>query len=179
MNNSTLTTKKYAQAFLNVFMNKLTLETYKNLLRLSHALSEHKEIKTFLKLPHIATEKKEQFLTSLATIFELPACFNSLISLLISYKRAAFFPKILSYIIRIYKTKKEIADFQVKSTLPLNTKQLNYLTTFLAKKIDKTVVISQEIDPSLIAGIRAQSDHYLWEYSIAEKLRTFNMSPME
>jgi len=179
MNSSTLIPKKYAQAFLNVFMDKIDLETYKNLLSLSSTLSNHKEIKTFLKLPQLAAEKKEKFLRSLASIFELPSCFNSLISLLVSYKRAAFFQKILSYIILIYKNKTGITNFHVKSTVKLTTKQLNSLNSFLAKKINKTVVLSQQVDPSLIAGIRAQSDHYLWEYSIAEKLRTVNMSPME
>jgi F0F1-type ATP synthase delta subunit len=42
---------------------------------------------------------------------------------------------------------------------------------YFEKKSNLRSTVRQHVDPSLIAGVRLQSDYFLWEHSIAKQLR--------
>jgi len=170
---------KYAKAFLNVFIDELSLDDYRNLVVLEQFLKGRREALAFLILPHIEPAIKQQALGSVIEKFSLPDCFNRLVQLLIKDRRAFLFPLVLHVIARLYRRRKHIENFVIQSSYPLDSSEREVIEQFLAQKTGAKILSNHEINKDLIAGIRLKSDRYLWEYSVAKKLRTLTVSPRE
>ncbi len=104
-----------------------------------------------------------------------PSCMN-LMALLVKQKRASLWCAILRYIVTLYQEKHRIMDLLVQSVPELSSEQLLAVKQFIADKTNHDIIIQHQVDPDLIAGIRARSDTVLWEYSIAKKLRAIRLS---
>ncbi len=163
---------KYAKAFLNVFIEKISLADYKNIVILEQFLKSRRAALAFLILPHIEYKAKERALSSVIEKFSLPDCFNNLIRVLVKGRRAFLFPIILNTIALVYRKRKNIEDFVIQSSNQLDESALKEIEIFLSQKTGAKILSKHKIDNELIAGIRLMSDRYLWEYSIAKKLRT-------
>jgi len=170
---------KYAKAFLNVFIGDLSLSDYRRIVGLEQFLKDRRDVLAFLALPHIEPSAKHEALASVIEKFSLPTCFNRLVIVLVEGKRSFLFPLILYFVARFYRRRKGIEDFMIKSSSYLNADALKTIEQFLARKTGRQVLSEYDIDKSLIAGIRLKSDDYLWEYSVAKKLRTLMISPMK
>jgi len=170
---------KYAKAFLNLFIDEVSLKDYKHLATLEQFLKDRREALAFLALPHIDPVAKQKALASVIEKFGLPDCFNRLVNILVKSGRSFLFPSILRAIAQLYRKRKGIEDFVIQSSSPLDEQSLHAIETFLAYKTNEQILSDHEINTTLIAGIRLKSENYLWEYSVAKKLRSIMMSPLE
>jgi F-type H+-transporting ATPase subunit delta len=171
--------KKYAKAFLNLFIDEISLKDYQHIVELEQFLKDRREVLTFLGLSQIEPSKKCAALDSLIDKFKLPTSLKRLITILVDDKREYLFPMVLYYIELIYRQRKKILAFTVKSSASLDADALRTIEKFLAHSTGQQILTDQIVDKSLIAGIRLISNQYLWEYSIAKRLRTLLMSPIE
>ena len=171
--------KKYAKAFLNLFIDDISLDAYNHIVVLEKFLKERREAITFLSLPHIKKSAKKELLDNVINRFKLPSPFKRLITILIESKRIFLLPLILHYMAIIYRQRKGILAFIVKSSAPLTAPAIKIVKEFLEGKTDKEILTIPGVDDSLIAGIRLESYEYLWEYSIAKKLRMLKRLPVE
>jgi len=170
---------KYAKAFLNVFIDEVSLDDYKKITVLEQFLKKRRDALAFLALPHLDSAIIEKSLGSVIEKFELPECFNRLVRLLIKGRRAFLFSLVLSVIAALYRKRKKIENFVIRSSYKLDDSALDVIKNFLEQKTGTKVFSRHELDKRLIAGIRLKSDHYLWEYSVAKKLRTLTASPLK
>lgn len=162
--------RRYAQAFLNVFIDAISLDDCSHIEMAAHFLTKHRQALFFLTLPHIEFSTKVSLLERLMKSLSVDPSINKLIKLLIRDKRLFLLPEVFEQISLLYREEKNIKLFMVMSSHTLEEKALRVVQRFLATKIGCDIVYTYKENRDLIAGIRLQSDTLLWEYSIRKQL---------
>lgn len=164
------TARKYAQAFLNIFIDEITPEIYSNLQALHTLLRNHHNALIYFSLPHIAIEAKLQSLDELGEKLKPALPVKKLFETLIRHNRAQLMPEVLNKICEYYRIRKNILLFNIESTEQLDSATISILERFLTCNTGKNITSIQHVNPNLIAGLRLQSDTLMWEYSIRKQM---------
>jgi len=202
---SSMLARRYAQAFLSVYGEQVTAQTGENLVRFKQFLVANRALIYLFTIPSIDQKTKERGLGFLAEKFELPRSFYSLMVLLLFSRRISLLPQVLYSVVALYKKEHGIQSFAIHSSHALSGPELDQLRDFLTEQIANKqsanqgadlvtnigeknnsghdnkeqknihVVCSYKQDKDLIAGIRMQSETYLWEHSIARQLRAIEL----
>lgn len=163
--------KKYAQAFFNVFGSKITEKKSNNVEDAYLFLSKNKDKLFYLGVPHVPAEIKIDVLHKiLIDGHKLPTVFEKLIKLLVRDKRAPLIRLVLKQLVALYRQKHNIVFFEITSSHPLTQDQLDNVEQFLARETGCDIIYKYEVDNRLIAGLRLQSNLFVWEYSIRKHL---------
>jgi ATP synthase F1 delta subunit len=165
------TAKKYAQAFMAVFPKTFTFSDIEKIKIAQNFLQTHKKTLFFLQLPQFDDKKREAMVFDLIGHFSLPQIFTKLLLVLIVHNRSFYIPSVLSFIIELYKEQTNSIDFSIKSSNPLDQKQIEAIKQFLGHLVGKNITITATIDRSLIAGLRLQSNNHRWEYSVRKQIQ--------
>ncbi len=64
----------------------------------------------------------------------------------------------------------------IQSAMPLTESEIIKFETFFQKLSGKRVISRVQVEESLIAGVRMQSDIFLWEHSVAARLRKLHQN---
>jgi len=166
------TAKKYAQAFMAVFPKTFTLNDIGKIEVAQKFLQAHKKTLFFLQLPQFNEHRKESMIVDLIGHFSLPQTLTKLLLLLIAHNRSFYIPDVLSFIIELYKEQTNSIDFFIKSSHPLDQKQIESIKQFLGRLIGKNIIATPLIDRSLIAGLRLYSNNNMWEYSVRKQIQS-------
>ena len=166
MNNRQIIARKYAKAFLNLYLDEVTSDDFNAIKHLAVFFSKHKKSLYFLSIPSIHTETKKEAIDELLKKFKLYHIFEPLVRTLISAKRTFLIYDILKEVVLLYKQRKNIMMFNIISSHQLDDSDVKIIEKFLAIKTNKKIMSQSAIDKELVAGIRLQSDTLLWEYSI-------------
>ena len=167
---STNVAKKYAKAFLHCFSSQITFADITKIAIAQQFLQDHRRTLFFLQLPQFNEAIRLSMVEDLVHYFLLPQQCITIFLLLISHNRSFLIPEVLSYIVLLYKEKNNVIDFSIKSSHFLDEKQKDIIKLFLDKNSGKKSMCTYVKDKNLIAGIRAQSIEYVWEYSIRKQL---------
>ncbi len=162
--------RKYACAFINVFVDTLTMHDHDGIEAAEQFLRLHKRVLFFLTLPGLERAVKERALEIFADRFELSPSVRTLFSLLMKHNRLFLIPDILCYIIELFKEHKGIISFAINSSHELSSDNIAIIERFLAHLTGKAIIYTYAVNNELIAGIRVQSTTMLWEYSIRKHL---------
>lgn len=163
--------KRYAEALFQLGTEKETLDQYvEEFTVIRNTFQEHEQLFVFLKHPKITNEKKKQFLT---TVFEgVHADVLNTLQLLVEKKRIAIAPSMVNYFIDMVNDAKGIAEAIVYSVRPLSKKEQNSLQTTFAKRFNqKTVELQNEVDPSIIGGLKIRVGNTIYDGSVQGKLQ--------
>lgn len=171
------TANKYAKAFMAVFPKSLTFADIKKIEIAQKFLQTHKQILLFLQLPQFDYERKKSMVADLIGHFSLPENFAKIILLLITHNRSFYIPAVLLCIVELYKIQINSIEFSIKSAHNLSEKQIETTKQFLGQLLGKNIIGTVSTDPSLIAGLRLQSNEYLWEYSVRKHIK--NLQKLE
>lgn len=161
---------RYAAAFLNRYVDTITIEDYFHIKNAYDFLHNHREILIYFKLPRVEEEKQEA-LKKLFTEFNLPESLHKLIDLLSKHQRLFLLKNVFYALLEIYCKRKGLIEFNVQSSHQLNGEQLDAIKKFLEKKTKRSILYNKTINKNLIAGIRLLSNELLWEHSVAQQLR--------
>lgn len=164
--------KKYAIAFLNVYGDSFLLSDYHDLIKATQYIKKNYSLLVLLSVPTLSKLQKKECLEKFLTAAQAPTLLNQLANLLLEQQRIELFGAVCEQLISEYQERNNIMPFTIKSSESLNNDQIALLTAYLAKRTGNTISYSTIIDKKLIAGIRMQSDAFLWEYSIEQQLRT-------
>lgn len=162
---------RYANAFLNVYNDRLNFDTIKRIEQAIAFLYEHQQILLLLQLPVIKQSVKEQWLVTFCKQFGLVDLFKKTMLLLLQHKRGYLLPAVLQAIIDCYRQRHNIQNIVIKSSVPLPEKYHHDIEHFIQQHMSGVHQYHYQVDASLIAGIRIQSDTMLWECSINKRLR--------
>jgi len=162
--------RKYANAFLNCFIEDINLDEFYALCALELFLKSNQKILYFLSLSHIDSDIKKDFLHTLFEQFKVIAACNALARILIDNKRGQLLCGVLKQVIMIYRQRKKIVSFVIATSHHVPADQIAVIQQFLAHQIGCDIIYECVVDKKLIAGIRVQSDTLLWEYSIGKQL---------
>ena len=169
--------QKYAQAFMNIFPKACTLADIGKMAVAQKFLKTHKQTLLFLQLPQFDQERKKSMVADLIGHFLLPQQLSVIILVLIMHNRSFYIPEVLSCIIELYKKQTNSIEFSIKASHSLNEQQIESVKQFLAQLLNKNIIGTASVDPSLIAGMRLQSSNYLWEYSVRKHIK--NLQALE
>ena len=163
---------KYAKAFMAVFPKTIVSNIMKNLEHAQIFLQRHKRTLFFLQLPQFDDERRKSMVADLIGYFALPEDLAHMVLLLIKHNRSYHLPDVLACIAELYKERMNYKEFSIESAHDMSTQQIESIKQFLESKLNKKIIGVPSIDTSLIAGLRLQSNDYLWEYSIRKQLKT-------
>lgn len=166
-----VTSRKYAQAFLNIFLDSITPEVYASIKSLESFLSSHRNALIFFGLHHIPTDIKLKLLNDLQSKFTLYEPMKKLFETLIRHNRSQLMPQVLKNICQYYRIRKNTMLFSIQSSHELDKESVATIEKFLAHHTNKHITSVQYINKNLIAGLRLQSDTLLWEYSIHKEIK--------
>jgi len=163
--------KKYAQAYLHSFGEDHSLEDFSSMWRAAQFLSEHHSLLFYLSLSMIHEVDKKRFIDIFFEKFHLFDSLKQLFYLLLKNKHIFLAADTLRDIYGLYKIKHKISDLQVSSSSDLSEEKIEEIKKFFTKLSGQQVVVRYSVNQDLIAGVRLQTETFLWEYSIAQQLR--------
>jgi ATP synthase F1 delta subunit len=167
--------KKYAKAFLHCFPH-ITFASIMNIEKAQQFLQDHRRALFFLQLPQFTEQTRLSMVEDLVAYFSLPQECVHILLLLLKHDRSFLIPEVLFFIVLLYKENNTIVDFIVKSSHHIDEKQKKTMALFLERNFGKKSICTFAIDNRLIAGIRAQSTEYIWEYSVRKQLQSLRVS---
>lgn len=168
--------RRYAQAFLGVFSEQITVSNLDNFKQASIFLKQRPHGMFLMELSLVPEKVKNKLLDDLCRQFTLPEGCKKLCLLLIKHQRITLLSDIFSDIIFFKEQDLHITHFNVTSSLQLSDEQRKQVVHFLDKRVHGSIDCTYQVDTSLIAGIRLQSASFLWEKSIKKRLRALQES---
>lgn len=163
--------KKYAQAFLNIFESNINSDFIEKTFNLYKFLREHKESEVYLRLSAITNAKKKNVLLKLLHNFELEKSpLVKLIDILLDKNRIYIISDVLKYIVKISNQNNNIVKADFRYSHELRDSLRDSIEKFFEKKLKKKIIYNYILDKSLIAGVKLTTDNYLWQYSISQQL---------
>jgi len=165
---------KYASAYVATLGTTLTRPEYERLRAFGVFIKKYERSLVILSVPVITDYEKRMALERLSELYELPPAINALWALLITHKRVLLVPSCIEEVCLLFEQREGIQRFTVSSSHELDVKSLALIKTYLERETGKNVIEEVVLDKRLIAGIRLQSDDYVWEYSVRKQLRTLS-----
>lgn len=163
--------KKYAKAYLNVHEDHVTQDDLHNICNAASFLRSHSNF--MLLLCAVGDDKGETaaMLEKFCKHFGFADSLYKLVDVLNKHKHLIYLLEVLQDICVLYKCRKKILELTVTTTTELSQQAVETIESFVASQTNEHVVTTVQIDKDLIAGIRLQSNFYLWDYSIASRLK--------
>lgn len=168
--------KKYAQAYFHLYSESIQQSSLQSLQDASHFLSHSKEILFLLGYGTLESQEVARCVQLFIQRFNLPHTIEKLCMLLLAHSRIFLLGFVLHDICCIYKEKNNEIDVTVSTAHELSHEQLELLKEFFTFYSKAHVFMNVQRDPSLIAGIRMESETWLWEDSVAKKLRALQQN---
>jgi ATP synthase F1 delta subunit len=163
--------RRYAQAFVQAFGDTIDIHLIERFREAADYLVAHKKITIFLALPCVDDTHKRAMLDRVCKHLNVNPASYKLIALLLKHKRSWLLASVLYAITeQLYKAR-GVEFFTIESFPALDHEQLQAVERELHAMTKRTILYRYRTNPTLIAGIRAQSASYLYERSIAAKLR--------
>ncbi len=164
--------KKYALAFLNVYGDEYTKESLEKFAGLEEFIQENQHLYVSLRIPNIPLSTKKMVLDKLAESYSLGESMKTLMHRLLDDGRIEILDKILRHIGWVYKRKYNIERFDVATSHTITKAQKEKIIAFIKSRSDAQLLTRFVVDPSLIVGVRIESNTFLWERSVKYRLRS-------
>ncbi len=172
--------KKYAQAYLQEYQDDLSIDQVQNF---KNVIAFCRDYHNFLSILSILAEKQlgadMPLLHEMQEHFSLPKSIKKLIEILIKHKKLDIFAQVLQDIYCLYMLNSDILEVTITTADILEEDQKRKFENFFTKLSGKKIISTAMIDESLIAGIRMQSDFFLWEYSIKSQIAKISRNMLD
>jgi len=163
---------RYARAFMHVFGGTLQRDDIEHMHMLSQFMSARARKFLYLRIACISDEHKKKTLNTLFKEYHIAhEGLEKLVELLLHHKRLFLIPDILNEIYMLYNDEHGIVEWYIRASDKLSEKDVSSIVDFLHTMTHNTIKPTVTVDPSLIAGLRLQSDTYWWENSVKQKLK--------
>jgi len=139
--------RRYALAFLRVFIDQLTPHDIACCRNIVEFLENNALALLVLKVPSIQTEVKEKLLNDLFEQCSVRATWSLLVALLIKDRRLFLLVRVLNYIQEFYAQWSGIEECTIFSAQQLEDSQLRMIGAFVERKTGKKVIYTTIIDP--------------------------------
>src|SRR3990167_10882552 len=178
MNGKDKLASRYAQAFVNLYADKITESEFFNIMQAHDILSEDNDILLLLEFP-FAKEDKKTFINKFLKKFSLIEEFFNLIVMLIETNRIVLFVEILEFILWEFQDYTKKIYFDIAASDELSKSEIEIIKRFLMKLSNSDIIYKYSIDKKLIAGLRALSSNFLWQYSVSSIFQKLKRALLE
>lgn len=162
--------KRYALALYQVAEEKNKVDEYLTDLReICELIDNNKDFYEVIKHPQISTKKKKQ---TFINIFKgkIDEELLSFLLILIEKDRILFLREKLNEMEKIHREKNNTLLAIVKTAVPLLDSEMTKLKTKLEEKYKKNIIITAEVDKSLLGGVYVRVGNDVIDGSIKSKL---------
>lgn len=165
--------KRYAKALFELSQEKKSLEVvYEDLKQLENLINGSDDLKQFIQNPVILLEKRQAILSSLFKDKFNIIVYQFLI-FLAEKKRLALIQLIFQEFEKLCFQAKNIIRVKVTSRWALGPGQIKSICHYFKAKLKKEINPEQEIDPSIIGGVKIQVGDTVYDYSFKTQLDKF------
>lgn len=162
----------YAKALMDLAVERNVLEQVKGDMDAFSEATKNRDLYLLLKSPIIKADKKESILNILFSehFHEMTMSF---LRIIVSKSREAYLPEIGSSFLELYERKKGISRIRIISAKPLAEAEFAAIKDALLKSdvTDESLMVTTEIDESLIGGFVLEFDHRRYDASVASRLK--------
>lgn len=170
MSSETIVAKRYAKALFDIAQNKGQVDLIEEELKqVVSILDQNQDLKKFLQHPNIEFSAKMDLLTKMLKDKLSADVFNT-ISLMIQRKRGTLFPALLNFYTKIVNDSLDRENALVITSYPLNEQEYAQIKSFFSKMTGKDIRVEQQVDPSLLGGIKVRIGDRLFDGSLLGKL---------
>ena len=144
------------------------------LVRFRELLLKDESLKVAMETQLISGERKRELLDLIGKQLGLSPKAESFLSVVISENRMSILGQIVEQLENVWYEKLGIDRMTVFSPVPLDAKQEKKLKQNLEKSFHRKLILKNETDPSLLAGLRIQYGSESFDFSLKgnlEKLR--------
>jgi F-type H+-transporting ATPase subunit delta len=174
--NYSIVARKYAAAFLSAAGDAFTEADFFTLQQCNEFIQVNRPVIFYLNLPLIKKPVIGRVLDQLFGSCATLPLLKKLVVLLMQHHRAFLLPEVLHQISDLYKRGKKVTQFTITSSHALDDAAQQVAVQFLERETHMRVLYDYKVDPSLIAGIRLQSDTVLWEHSVKKQLNSARLA---
>lgn len=161
----------YASALYEVAeARKCTDKVLKEAAALRQTFVQNPDLETYLASPLYEEKDKEDVLKKTAKALNLSAETLSCLEVITQNHRIADLKAILEMYASVYYQKNNIAEVFVETVKNLSPAQDKKLGAVLQKLFGKQVVVSYQLNPALIGGLRVKNGSEMFDDSLANKL---------
>ena len=161
----------YASALYEVAeARKYTDKVLKEAAALRQTFVQNPDLEPYLASPLYDEKDKEDVLKKTAKALNMSAETLSCLEVITQNHRIADLKAILEMYASVYYQKNNIAEVFVETVKKLSPAQDKKLGAVLQKLFGKQVVVSYELNPSLIGGLRVKNGSEMFDDSLANKL---------
>lgn len=128
-----------------------------------------RSVKRLMAIPIISREQKKELLDELITCGYREELIN-LLKILVDNKEVFLFPQILTEMQELYQEKRNIKIVHVSFARHQSPEVIEKIRLSLEAKLDKFVVLLEDVDESLYGGIKIQYDDNLIDNTVAKYL---------
>lgn len=139
----------------------------------ANTYAESAELKSVLDNPLIAEPEREAVIQDVALRLGLSVISQNALKLLARKRRLPALTEIAAQLARLVDEDEQVVRAVVKSPKALSDSYVAKLKAALELKTGKKVVIAQELDPSLIAGVVTQIGDQVIDGSVRARLSNF------
>ncbi|OGB86093.1 ATP synthase F1 subunit delta [candidate division TM6 bacterium RIFCSPHIGHO2_12_FULL_38_8] len=169
-----LIAKQYAKAYFQEFGKQLTLDDVEHIKVVLNFFRRHHNFMSLVSLLLEPNKSSNVVIEELFEHFSLPIRLKKLIGILILHKRLIIFAQVLQDICCLYFLANNILEVTITSVEPLENHEREQFENFFKKLSGKSIKSNLIVDRSLIAGVRMQSDLFLWQYCITQRLQNLS-----
>ena len=163
--------RKYAQAFINYAGQSLTLELFYDLELLQKKLQKNHSALWLFKFSLISLDDRHLLIKHITDSAGLPQSFENLMQLMARRNRLFLLDHVIGYICSIFLLQRNIEIMNITTAHELTMQEQEKFVSFLKNKTHATIIARMAVDSRLMAGVRAQSNSFFWEYSVQSQLR--------
>ncbi len=171
MSNSAISIR-YAKALLNIASEEKQVERYaEELAAISEVLKQEDLLRLLLDSPTFPLKKKTAIMHDIADLLELSRGMCNFLDLLLEKGRIVYLPQIDLNYRKFADERSGVVRAKIKSANKLTKKRADEIQKGLEKLTGKQVVLSVEIDKSLIGGLQAEMGGKLFDGSVKTQLK--------
>ncbi|MCC7370369.1 MAG: F0F1 ATP synthase subunit delta [Chloroflexi bacterium] len=159
---------RFAEAAFAVARDTNTLDAWLEALDQASSLYENHAAELFLTSPVESAEKKRAVLKEL-----LPGVSDDVqrfLAILAHRDRLELVPDIAVHFRRLLNEHRGIAVATVTTAVPIDDRQKAVIASRLGRRLGKTVVLEERVDPSIVGGVIAQVGDTVIDSSIRGRL---------
>ncbi|MBB5182396.1 ATP synthase F1 subunit delta [Catenisphaera adipataccumulans] len=158
----------YSQALFEIAQDGHQEDAYlKALEELSKTWQDTPDLVLYLKHPKIERAQKRQILASIVPEDGLLQRFLFVCN---AHDVAAYVPEIYTAYVNLYNQARNVEFVRVDSASELTEEERTRLKDVLSQKMNKTVELSVHVDPSLIAGLRVQTQQFVLDNTVVHRV---------
>ena len=169
MSEATIIVRPYAKAVFDVAKEAGTIAHWEQMLSLASEIASHPLASEYIRSPLYSKEEKiGLFIDLFAKSFD-EMCVR-LLKIMASFDRLWVLPSLYQAFVSLKKEAANQVDVRLVSAAQLDKKTLTHLEKAIADRLGRSIIVTQEIDHSILGGVIIKTGDLILDGSVRGRL---------